>query len=153
MDCPSTLSVEINEELEGAYADVGGMQPYAMTYTATSEGTSLERNMLCVANNSVLDTKDNLLYRSTIGFPEVAGHYVYQEKNRGNLQDDPQSMHSALPQIVADHVFSTLRVASVSGHKKTTLTPTSPVVTRTSAFDGYAGSIDVEIIWSFDAIR
>src|SRR5688572_12707673 len=98
MDCPATLVIEVDERLEGQYADVGGMQPYTMTYTANSNGESQELMMLCIGSNSVLDIRDDVLYRSNLGFPEVTGHYLYHEANRGNLQDDPQSRHNALPQ-------------------------------------------------------
>ena len=153
MDCPTTLSIEVNEKLEGEYADVGGMQPYTMNFTAQSSGTAPELNMLCVANNSVLDVKDNILYRSTMGFPEVTGHYIFQEANRGNLQDDTQSRHNALPRIVSDYVFNALRVAPASGQEKTTLKPDAPVVTRIGTFDNYEGSVDIEIIWDFAVVE
>lgn len=149
MQCPATLSIVVNEKLEGAYADVGGMQPYTMTYTATSEGLQQERDMLCVTGMSVLDIKDDTLYRSTIGFPEVTGHYVFSEANRGNIQDDTESRHNALPPVVGDYVFNTLRVAPTSGSVKTQLKLTAPVVTRPGTYDGYDGSVDVEITWDF----
>jgi hypothetical protein len=153
MECPSTLSIEVDERLEGEYADVGGMQPYVITYTAKSSGAPAELNMLCVGNTSVLDIKDDILYRSNIGFPEVTGHYVYHETNRGNLQDNPESRHSALPSEISDYVFNTLRVAPASGHVKTTLKPTQPVLTRINTFGGYEGSVDVEITWKFEMIE
>jgi hypothetical protein len=106
--------------------------------------------MLCVTGTSVLDIKDNILYRSSLGFPEVTGHYVFQEENRGNLQDNPESRGNALPHIVSDYLFKTLQVAPSSGHVKTQLTPTEPVVTRIGTYDGYQGKIDVEITWDFE---
>ena len=150
MDCPATLVIEVDERLEGQYADVGGMQPYTMTYTANSNGESQELMMLCIGSNSVLDIRDDVLYRSNLGFPEVTGHYLYHEANRGNLQDDPQSRHNALPQVVSDYVFNTLRVAPASGHVKTTLKPATPVLTRINTYGGYEGTVDVEITWSFE---
>jgi hypothetical protein len=150
MQCPSTLEISVEERMEGEYADVGGMQPYTMTYTANSSGEQPERDMLCVSSTSVLDIKDGMLYRSSLGFPEVTGHYVFHEANRGNLQDDNESRHSALPTIVSDFVFDTLRVAPVRGHVKTTLVPTTPVVTRINNFGGYEGSIEVDITWDFE---
>jgi hypothetical protein len=150
MDCPSTLSIEVDERLEGLYADVGGMQPYTITYNARSNGASQELMMLCIGSNSVLDIKDNVLYRSNLGFPEVTGHYLYQEANRGNLQDDPESRHNALPQVVSDYVFNTLRVAPASGHVKTTLKPETPVLTRINVYGGYEGTVDVDLTWSFE---
>jgi hypothetical protein len=153
MDCPGTLSIEVDERLEGEYADVGGMQPYTITFTAKSSGASQELNMLCIGNTSVLDIKDNILYRRGVGFPEVTGHYVYHETNRGNLQDNPDSRHNALPPVVSDYVFNTLQVAPASGHAKTTLKPTEPVLTRINAFDGYEGSVDVEITWQFEMLE
>lgn len=153
VDCPTTLDIEVDERLEGEYADVGGMQPYAITFTAKSAGTAPELSLLCVSSNSVLDIKDDVLYRSSLGFPEVTGHYLYQESNRGSLQDNPQSRHNALPAIVSDFVFDTLRVAPASGQLKTTLTPMEPVVTRINSFDGYEGSIEVELTWSFEVLE
>lgn len=150
MDCPVTLTIDVDERLEGEYADVGGMQPYTITFTGKSSGAAQELSMLCLGSNSVLDIKDNVLYRSTLGFPEVTGHYLYHEANRGNLQDDAQSRHNALPRVVSDHVFNSLRVAPASGHLKTTLKPLEPIVSRINSFDGYEGSVDVELIWSFE---
>jgi len=152
MECAATLSIEIDEKLEGEYADVGGMQPYTMTFTGKSSGSEAERNMLCVSSNSVLDTKDDTLYRSTLGFPEVTGHYVLNEKNRGNLIDDAQAVHNAMPPLVSDYVFTTLRVAPAKGHAKTTLTPTEPVLARSSPSGGYQGSVDVELSWDFEPL-
>jgi hypothetical protein len=153
MDSPTTLSKEVDERLEGEYADVGGMQPYVISFTAKSSGAPQELSMLCVGNTSVLDIKDDILYRSNIGFPEVTGHYVYHETNRGNLQDNPESRHNALPQVVSDYVFNTLRVAPARGHAKTTLKPTEPVLTRINSYGGYEGSVDVEITWNFEMVE
>jgi hypothetical protein len=152
MDCPATLSIEVDEKLEGAYADVGGMQPYTMTFTGKSSGTEAERDMQCVSNNSVLDTKDMKLYRSTLGFPEMKGHYILHEKNRGNLINNADSTHSALPTLVSEYVFNTLRVAPVKGHSQTTLTPTEPVLTRSGPYGNYQGSVTVELSWNFEPL-
>lgn len=149
LDCPATVSVKIEEKVEGAYADVGGMQPYTQTFTAESTGNRDQLNMLCVGSSSTLDIKDNILYRSALGFPGVTGHYVFNETNRGNIQDDRNAQHKALPTIVSDWVFNTLRVAPVKGTTKTTLTPTEPVLTRVGVYDNYKGKVDVEITWDW----
>lgn len=150
IDCPSTFMAKVNEKVEGEYADVGGMQPYTQTFTANYIGDANDRNMICVGNNSVLDIKDNTLYRSTLGFPGVTGHYLFSEANRGNRQDEPNSQHKALPTIVSDYVFKTLQVNKPSGEHKATLTPTEPVLTRIGVYDNYQGKIDIEIRWQFD---
>lgn len=153
IDCPATFSIQVNEKVQGEYADVGGMQPYTQTFTADYSGNPAERNMVCVGNNSVLDVKDNTLYRSTLGFPAVKGHYVFHETNRGNLQDNKDSQHKALPNIVSDYVFKTLQVAPLKGQHKATLTPTEPVLTRVGVYDGYQGKLDVEITWDFERLK
>lgn len=149
MDCGASVEIHVQEKVEGAYADVGGMQPYTQTFNAHSNGTKDELNMLCVGNSSVLDIKDNVLYRSNIGFPGVIGHYVFSEANRGNSQDDKNAQHNALPTILSEYLFNTLRVAPAKGTKKTTLTPTEPVLTRVGPYGGYQGNVDVEISWDF----
>lgn len=153
LDCPASVELKVDEKVEGAYADVGGMQPYTQTFSAQSSGTKDELNMLCVGNNSVLDIRDNVLYRSTIAFPGVVGHYVFSETNRGNIQDDRNAQHNALPKIVSEFVFSTLRVAPVKGTRQTTLIPTEPVLTRVGVYDGYQGKVDVEISWDFVPVK
>lgn len=152
MDCGATLSLAVEEKLEGAYADVGGMQPYTRTFTGKSTGTDAERNMQCVSNNSVLDTKEMQLYRSTIGFPELTGHYLLHEQNRGNIIDDKQARHNALPELVSQYVWKTLRVAGVKGHSKTTLTPTEPVLAHTGSSGNYRGTVTVELDWNFEPL-
>ena len=153
IDCPVTLSMKVDEKVEGAYADVGGMQPYTQTFTAESTGNANERNMMCVGNTSVLDIKDNKLYRSALGFPGVVGHYVFHEANRGNIQDDKNSQNRALPPFIADYLFKTLQVAPPKGHHKATLKPTEPVLTRVGVYGGYEGTVDVDITWDFERIK
>ncbi len=150
MGCPATLQIEVDERLEGEYADVGGMQPYTITYNAKSNGQEQELMMLCVGSNSVLDIKDNVLYRSNIGFPEVTGHYIYHEQNRGNLQDNEEARHNSLPPEISEYVFNTLRVAPASGQKKATFKPKQPVLGRINAYGGYDGSVNVDITWKFE---
>lgn len=87
MDCGASVEIHVQEKVEGAYADVGGMQPYTQTFNAHSNGTKDELNML--------------------------------------------------------------RVAPAKGTKKTTLTPTEPVLTRVGPYGGYQGKVDVEISWDF----
>ena len=149
MDCPASVEIHVQEKVEGAYADVGGMQPYTQTFNAHSNGTKDELNMLCVGNSSTLDIKDKVLYRSNIGFPGVIGHYVSSEANRGNIQDDRNAQHNALPKILSEYLFNTLRVAPVQGAKKITLKPTEPVVTRVGTYGGYDGTLNVDISWNF----
>lgn len=38
----------MDERLEGEYADVGGMPPYTMTFTANYIGNAAECSMLCI---------------------------------------------------------------------------------------------------------
>lgn len=153
IDCPATFTAKIDEKVEGEYADVGGMQPYTQTFKADYTGNANERNMICVGNNSVLDIKDNQLYRSNLGFPGVTGHYIFSEANRGNRQNEPASPHKALPTVISDYLFKTLQVNTPSGEHKTTLTPTEPVLTRVGVFDNYQGSIDLVIRWNFERIK
>lgn len=153
MGCAASLNIKVNERLEGEYNDVGGMQPYTMTYSAQSSGAQHERDMLCVTGTGMLDVKDNVFYRGGLGLPEVTGHYVFHEKNRGNLQDDKEARQNALPRIVAEYLHSAMQVAPVKGHVKTTLEPVEPVVTRITGYDSYEGSIDVELSWDFKISR
>lgn len=149
LDCPASLTIDVNEKVEGAYADVGGMQPYTQTFTGKSAGTKDELNMLCVGNSSTLDMKDSILYRSNVSFPGLTGHYIFTEANRGARQDDAHAQHNALPKIVSELVFNTLRVAPTKGSKHLTLTPTEPVVGRVGVYENYTGKLEVDIEWDF----
>jgi hypothetical protein len=124
MGCPLTLDLRVEERLEGAYADVGGMQPFTRTFSGKSGGSQAERDLLCVGSSLILDVKDDVVYRSGLGFPEVTGRYVLHEANRGNLQ--------------------------ARGSSRITLEPDTPVITRIGPFDNYRGTVVVELAWDFE---
>src|SRR4030095_5657546 len=71
--CPSEISVQVHNRVEGAYADVQGMVPYNNTNEAGWHGTPTDQSSICVSYTTVLDTKADMLYTDGFAMPQVQG--------------------------------------------------------------------------------
>jgi hypothetical protein len=149
--CPSEISVQIHNRVEGAYADVQGMVPYTNTTEADWHGTPTDRNSICVNYTSVLDTKADMLYTDGFAIPQVQGKSTNMETRRAQPEAVSEGQISALPSAAANFIRDALLVRPLSGSKRGTVKLDRPYLSRAPISD-YSGQVDVEVSWKFERL-
>jgi hypothetical protein len=149
--CPSEISVQIDNRLEGAYADVQGMVPYTATRKADWQGTPTDRSTLCVSYTTVLDTKGDKLYTDGFAVPQVQGTSTETEERRAQPDQAFEGQIPALPPAAAEFVRDALLVRTLSGSKRGTVKLDRPYMSRPPISE-YSGEVEVEVTWNFERL-
>lgn len=149
--CPSEITIQVDNRLEGAYADVGGMVPYTHTDVADRHGTPTDRESLCVYYSIVLDTKADMLYTDGFAMPQVIGTSTDSEPRRGEPQRTPDAQLSAIPPGVAEFLRDVLLVRPLSGTKHGTVKLARPYMPR-PPISTYSGQVEVDVSWKFERL-
>jgi hypothetical protein len=148
--CPTEVAIRVDNRLEGAYADVGGMIPYDASEVADWGGTETDRSALCVSYTTVLDTKADTIYTDGAALPAVRGVSTYREPGR-RPDERTEGELAALPGVVRTFVSDALRVAPLAGTKRATLALDRPYLVRPPVSE-HAGTVDVVLTWKFERL-
>jgi hypothetical protein len=149
--CPSEISAQIHNRVEGAYADVQGMVPYTNTTEADWHGTQTDQSSICVSYTTVLDTKADMLYTDGLAMPQVHGKSTNTEAQRAQPEQVFEGQISALPSAAANFVRDALLVRPLSGSKRGTVELDRPYLSR-APISEYSGKVDVEVSWKFERL-
>jgi hypothetical protein len=145
-NCGAKIHIDLEGTTEGHYADVQGPVPFSVNFKANHEASALEREMLCVASNFVVDMPGKMFYGDGWLVQPPLGTTTRVSRGRTTTS---QGQIPFREEIIA-WASEQLRNAPLSGSRKATLqmlnTNGTGIPFVTTQGEGVA---EVEMSWRF----
>lgn len=142
--CNATFEVQVEEIIEGRYADVQGPVPWRIVRRDAQPLSADENRLLCLSFQLVLDLRSGTITTDTgFGLPEPLVSAVHTERGRSTKSVDRLGGLAQVSQWMAERT----RQAPRAGSASTTL----PMVSSREAGRGRTeGALKAQLSWKFE---
>lgn len=142
--CDAKFEVQVEEVIEGRYADVQGPVPWKIVRRDAQPLSADEKRLLCLNFQLVLDLRSGAITTDTgFGLPEPMVSSVHTERGRSTTSVDRLGGLAQVSQWMAERT----RQAPRAGSASTTL----PMVSSREAGRGRTeGSLKAQLSWKFE---
>lgn len=144
--CGASVEVQVDEVIEGRYADVQGPVAWRVVRQGAQAPTADEMRLICLGHSLVLDRRTGAITTDAgFGLPEPRVTSVHTERGRSSTSVDRLGSLTAVSQWVAERTRQAPRAGSA--------TATLPMVSSREAGRGRTeGGVKATLTWKFEEL-